>query len=375
MIDFNAERLKEMLSARKMTLQQLAEHLGISKQAVSKYQCGLSVPQTETVFKMANVFEAPLSYFSKESFPQVHPSSILFFRTKASTPKKNIEYAAVICRWCYEILQGLDKFDDIPRANLPIFDDNYSTIDKAKALREYWGLGTSPIEDLTHILEYNGIIVTTVADSELFTDGYSQIINGIPIIVLNENKGGAVRQRFNLAHELGHLILHRNLSETEFIMQRDKVEKEAHLFANSFLLSPEGFDKTVKTANWEHFLDHKREWKVSIAAMMFHCIDAKSPISGAIEKERQKLDKKFGRKFEPLDDVIPVEVPTLLSGKIENTVNDINSFERFYNIVRLPVDCIETIAGLSKGHLAQYYNNSHNSYQPYEQITLFGMEV
>ena len=375
MTGFNAVRLKEMLSARKLTLQQLAEYLGISKQAVSKYQRGLSVPQAETIAKMAKILEAPFSYFGKKPLVLSPPSSILFFRTTASTPKKNIEFAAVMCRWCYEILIGLCESENLTSAKLPVFDADLSTTDKAKALRECWGLGTSPIEDLTQVLEHNGIVVTTVSDSELFTDGYSQIINGIPIIVINENRGGAVRQRFNLAHELGHLVLHRDLSETDFILQRDKIEKEAHLFANSFLLSPEGFDGTVESANWECFLEHKRKWKVSIAAMMFHCIAAKLPISEAIEKERQKLDKKFGRRFEPLDDVIPVEVPTLLSGRIKSRLRDANSFERFHSVVRLPIDFVESIAGLTKGYLAPYSDAINDEYQPFEQITLFGMDV
>jgi Zn-dependent peptidase ImmA (M78 family)/DNA-binding XRE family transcriptional regulator len=354
-----------------MTLQQLAGRLGVSKQAVSKYLSGKSAPRDESIHTMADVFGVPVSYFNKASMPLTQPSSALFFRKTASTPQKKIDYAAVVCRWCYEVLRGLEEFGDSFRANIPVLNDAQGAIGKAKALREHWGLGTSPIEDLTRALEDNGIIVSAVSDAELSVDAYSQMIDGVPIIVLNKDKGSAVRQRFSLAHELGHLVLHGDMSEAEFIMRRREAEGEAQLFANSFLLSPEGFDDTVVADAWEQFLDHKRKWKVSIAAMMHHRIDTDTQNSEMIEKERLKFIRLFGRKAEPLDDAIPKEAPSYILGRIGRHMTDDGFFDRFYAGVRLPADYMEMIAGLPKNLFEEHKEEDHGGgepHKPYEQM-------
>jgi Zn-dependent peptidase ImmA (M78 family)/DNA-binding XRE family transcriptional regulator len=362
MLDFNFERFKEIRIARKMTLEQIAELLGLSKQAVSKYEHGLSVPKPEMLNKIAKTLDVPLLCLSSTSLAMENASSILFFRTKSDTPGKDIEYAGITCRWIYEIARGIEVFEKNPKTNIPAFDENLGISEKAQYLRNYWGLGTSPVKNLTNILEENGIVIaliespkTRTETSKFNTDSYSQIVAGLPIIVLNKCKDNAVRQRFNLAHELGHLVLHSKLSKTEFKLNRNAIEDEAHLFANMFLLPADSFNNMVNSFELEHFMELKDIWKVSIAAMLYRCEQANILQSEQVQKIRFQMIHLFGRTWEPYDDVIPLEIPHFLAERLERNIRDKDSFDKFYNLVKLPLHDIETLSGLTHGYFSRYY--------------------
>lgn len=67
-----------------------------------------------------------------------------------------------------------------------------------------------------------------------------------PFIILGTNKGVAVRRNFDLAHELGHLVLHRHIQFDLLSPEEYKtIEHEADIFASEFLLPEEAFKKTL----------------------------------------------------------------------------------------------------------------------------------
>jgi len=214
-----------------------------------------------------------------------------------------------------------------------------------------------------------------IDSAELNTDAYSRVINGIPIIVLNKSKGTAVRWRFSLAHELGHLILHRKVSVTDFDIRSDNLEDEANLFAEYFLMPKEGFVNSMmspKAPKLEHFVSLKKEWGVSIAAMVYH-----SNKIGIINNRRantlQKRMSKHGwRKNEPLDhgdDRLKFEVPEKLQNLIFQQIDDINSFNKFFDIVRLPLNEIERLCSLPENYFSGYRDENTQEVSVYTDQT------
>jgi Zn-dependent peptidase ImmA (M78 family)/DNA-binding XRE family transcriptional regulator len=372
---FNGNRLREMRVVRKMTLEQLAHSLGMTKQAVSKYEHGQSIPAPDTINKMLSILDMPYKYLCKEDVSYNTESSVLFFRTMSSTTRGNIDYADIISRWGYEILSALEA----PRANrfsLPDTNDNLTVSDKALELRKHWGIGLLPIRNMTELLENNGIFVFVVDTADLKTDAYSRIINEIPIIVLNKSKGTAVRWRFSLAHELGHLFLHRGLSETEFALRNKECEDEANLFAEYFLMPTDGFRNSVLATKLEHFIPLKKEWGVSIAAMLYHCKRIGLINLNRINSLQIQMSKQGWKKKEPLDDEFEFECPQLLEKVISEQVTDSNSFSSFYNSVRLPINEIESLCSLPEGFFSAYAPEKETmenvSGNPiYEQLSLF----
>ena len=210
------------------------------------------------------------------------------------------------------------------------------------------------------LLEGNGFFIFAIDSAELNTDAFSRVINEIPVIVLNKNKGTAVRQRFSLAHELGHLILHRKLSGTDFDIRYDALEDEANLFAEYFLMPEEGFVNSMispEAPKLEHFISIKKEWGVSIAAMVNHS----NRIGLINERRTELLLKKMSilgwRKNEPLDhgdDGLKFETPEKLHNLVSQQIADIGSFNKFFDIVRLPPDEIERLCSLPENYFSGY---------------------
>lgn len=358
MAKINPERLKEIRIVRKMNLFQLAEKLGLTKQAISNYEHGKSMPSSEIISKMLNIFDISRNYLSKDTIEPKEATSSLFFRAASITTETDRIFANIICKWCYEIILGIDSFDNIPKINLPEINENFTIPEKAAYLRQFWNLGNTPINNVTSTLEANGIFIFIVNSSELHTDAYSQIINGVPIIILNEHKGTAVRWRFNLCHELGHMVLHKNMSTTEFELKANQIEKEASLFASCFLMPAESFENSVITTKLEGFLDLKKEWKVSIAAILYNC-----EYIGLIDKNKytklqKQLSKKGWRKNEPFDDEFEFEKPMYFHQQAKKYLIDKNSFDRFNNLVRLPLIDIERLCLLPCGYLTKYNNGT-----------------
>ena len=293
MSGFNPERFKEIRTVRKMNLPQLAAKLGLTKQAISKYGLGKSMPSSEIINKMLDVLGISRNYLTKSSIEISGTNSPLFFRAASTTTETDRSFANIICKWGYEIVLGINSFENIPDINFPNFDRELTIPEKAAYLRHHWDLGNTPINNITSVLEANGIFVFIVNSSELHTDAYSKIINGVPIIILNEYKGTAVRWRFSLCHELGHLVLHKNLSTTEFELNAEEIEKEASLFASCFLMPTESFRNSVVNVRLEDFLALKKELKVSIVAMIYNCeyigvIDHSKHV--ALQKQLSKKD-------------------------------------------------------------------------------------
>jgi Zn-dependent peptidase ImmA (M78 family)/DNA-binding XRE family transcriptional regulator len=373
---FNNERLTEIRAVRGLTMEQLAAKLNITKQMVSKYENGKSIPPIEAISKMSGIFNVPNKYFFKDSI--VFGDGTSAFVLRGSENKKLKNKVRIKTRWGYEILQGIKNrseavFDCLDKSDL-------SVPEKAMALRRRWELGSRPVGNMTELLESRGVNIFTVTMPELKADCYSQVINGTPIVVINNNKGTAVRQRFNLAHELGHMVLHGNKLDFDYDARDMTLENEASLFAEYFLMPNGGFEESLISRNIkiEELVKLKRVWGVSVSSMIMHCGHM-----GFIDSERKTaLHKSIGsrgwKKKEPFDDVIANEIPQKIGAQMTNQITDTASFADFYSDVRLPVDKIEELCSLPSGILMRFRNSESeerfsddNRQIGIEQLSLF----
>ena len=121
----------------------------------------------------------------------------------------------------------------------------------AAQVRKYWDIGTGPIKDLQYLLEKNGIIVTGFDTNEDKIDAFSQrtIVAGndiyfIAVALGNRPEG---RIRFDMAHELGHILLHPWSEDLEAITKDEfkARERQANMFASAFLLPRDSFGKDI----------------------------------------------------------------------------------------------------------------------------------
>lgn len=367
----NPNRLKEIRTMRGLTLEQVATELNVSKQAVSKYEKGTSQPAPESIDKMLSLFEIPRSYLTKDDFDLELLQSPLFFRTKKSTKQSEKEIAATYTQWVYEMLSQTDIEQIRAAVNLPRYAKNISIEEKALELRKDWELGLGAIDNLSSVMEYNGINILAVDSEQAVCDAYSQVIDGIPIIIINRKIGSAVRWRFNLAHELGHLILH--IPDVGSMKSFDEIEKEANLFAENFLMPAASFEKCILSTKLDYFTTLKPTWKVSIAAMIYRCDRLQVIEKHRILRLQQQLSKRGWKTIEPLDDELKYEEPKLVFSRIKPAISDKIAADEFFTHLCLPIFDIQKLLGLSK----EYFKNMgvfdiHQSIKnEYQQLSLF----
>ena len=329
--NFVGERLKEAREARGLTGASLADLVGLKRASISLYELGKSSPQPDVLVRLATVLKIPRAYFLRA--PQGADTDTLFFRSMSGATRADRQKARRKYTWLKEITSYLRGFVRFPQPNIPLLDlpPEVVAIDSnvieyaASQGRKYWGLGNGPISDVTLLLENNGVIISKVTLETMRMDGFSSWdeITRTPYVILGHDKGSAVRSRFDVAHELGHLILHRNLP-TQFAGSPANIkvmEEQANEFAGAFLLPEESFANDLYIVSLDSLRALKDKWLVSIGAML-HRANALNLTS---EKQATGLWVNYARRGwrtrEPMDDELQPESPRLLRRAFELIVD------------------------------------------------------
>lgn len=321
---FIPQRLVEAREARGLTIVELAEIIDISHQAISKYEKSKATPSFDTLEKMSNALKLPTTYFYKILAPR--KELVVFFRSKSNATVKSKKVHENKINWIQEIFEYLERFLDFPKVNVPryIVRESYIPTDFEKIdqmaleVRKVWGLGNGPISNVVLLLEKMGIIIGRSSFSNYSIDACSRWeIEKRPFILLSDDKT-ASRSRFDVAHELGHLVLHSRIKTSEFNKKENYklIEKEAHRFAGAFLLPATSFGPEIVSSEIEHFIALKKRWKVSIQAMAYRATTLGIFSEFQHIYLRQRLAKNNQLSKEPLDDVLPFEEPTVLKQAI-----------------------------------------------------------
>ncbi len=292
------KRLKLARSAACLSLRELAARIGnrVTAQAIGKYERNEDVPSSGVFIALSGALGVSLDYLAGD---QEMVLERVEFRKKQITSKKDqaqVEAKAlhVIERYLMvEEILGLRSADwDRPReAPYPVRE--LADADRAaRSLREYWDLGIDPIPNLVELLEECGIKIVMV-DSEENIDGLAANVRRgaarepVRIIVIRKGLHGE-RQRFSLAHELGHMVMD--------VEGDDKFrEKAAHRFAGAFLMPAEVLWSKVgkhrSSIGWGELFGLKELLGASVQAIAYRCSDLGifPPVLS------QKLFKEFSR--------------------------------------------------------------------------------
>jgi Zn-dependent peptidase ImmA (M78 family) len=325
---FIGERLTEAREARGiMTKSALADLLNLSVKAVSQYENNICNPRQEMVSQIAALLKVKETFFFRRvSCGSANP---IFWRSRHAASKASRVVAERRLNWAKSISdEYLKSYLDLPVLTMPKQSDLGVPIDPknladeqiesiALKCREFWGLGTMPIPDMTVFLENNGLIITCGDLDSASLDAFSNVsdIDGSFHIFLGTDQSSAVRSRFDAAHELGHLVLHSHLANAFFDDEKTKkhslIEHQAYRFASAFLMPADSFRGDVWMTALEPLLSLKTRWKVSVGAMIKRCDDL-----GLIDDTHvRRLWISYNRRWknaEPLDDKIPFESPQLM---------------------------------------------------------------
>lgn len=318
--DIIPSRIKQARVSRGYSMADLGNLVGVSRQAISKYEIGTYTPTEAVLSRIASVLRYEISFFRKPLPSDAASPSTVFFRSRRSTTKKSKEAAKEKIAIFQEIDKYLRQFVSFPKVNLPTIDYHFTyeqlniqQIEEfAMAVRNNWGLGNAPIVNLTNVFQKNGIMISVMNLNNKKIDAFSVWKDAIPYIFLSSEKYSDVRLRFTLAHELGHLLLHANYINEEEIQTKvifDKIEKEADLFAAALLLPATTFSNDIYSTSIDHFINLKKKWKASIGSMIYRCQDLDLLTENQIKYLKDQMSYNHYWKSEPLDNIIPLEQP------------------------------------------------------------------
>ena len=332
----NGDHIKSARLFRGLSLSDLSNKTGITKQALSLYENETIRPEISKLVAIAQALDFPIEYFMSLDNFQVKTEST-YFRSLLSTPKIARTAQSVRVEFIAKIYEILIDYVDFPDKNFPEIafsgrnafsecadEEETSEIESiATQCRKFWGLGFGPIVNLQKTVESNGIIITSLFTDKDEIDAFSQrtIINGnsVYIIVLNSTKNN-VRTRFDIAHELGHIFLHPWSENIEELSRQEFKEREsqANKFAGAFLLPRESFGNDVShyPTKLEYYLHLKEKWNVSIQAMIYRAHQLKIISTTQYQYLMRQISKRGWRSCEPYDRPFNIE-KTLLQEAIE----------------------------------------------------------
>lgn len=326
-------RLLEARIAQRMTQTELANRVGVSRQAVSGYEAGVKSPEPETMRAIADVLEQPMGFFTRSDLPTFGPASANFYRKVGPDTKRRNSACDTYSEWLSQTAYAFDEWVNYPKMDIPAFEpksesNRYSEeeIEEiAEAVRDSFGLGLGPISNVVRLLESKGVIVTRVAISKENIEAFSFWRGERAFIFLASDKESAARSRLDAAHELGHLCLHRwvGTEEIEDPKTLKAIEREADRFAGAFLLPRKSFPNEIYSPRLMAFLDLKRRWKVSIQAMVYRCKTLGIFDEQQVTNLYKEISRRKWRTREPLDGEggLPLEQPLLLSKIVEMVIN------------------------------------------------------
>ena len=232
------QRIHQSRLAAGLTLEALGQQLGVTKAAIQKYEKGTVTPDSAKLLKIAKTCGVRTEYFfRKDSVELTHAE---FRKTRAFGVKRAEAVQIRVAEQVEKRIALQNAFPESPIAQFAVpeaIPGQVGDLEDLEAIaeeaRRAWSLGLNPIGDLTDTLETLGLLVLMVEEDHPGFSGMTAIATAAdsqryPVVAVSSTWPGD-RQRFTLAHELGHVLLAGRLAD-----KMDE-EKACDRFAGAFL--------------------------------------------------------------------------------------------------------------------------------------------
>ena len=275
--------IKSARKLRALSQQKLADEVEVSKQMISKYEKGQSVPSSSVLIKLAKSLKLSMDYFFTS--PAVEFGEINFRKKSRLSVKRldSIKEEVKLKLSNYLEIENILQIDNIfdsatQKRKVNTVEDIENVV---QSIREDWEIGIDPIHNITQILEDQKIKVIEIAEEKNLIDGMATLIDGkYAVIVVNENFG-IERKRFTLLHELGHLIL--DLPDCD----NKEEENYCNRFASEFLFPKSAvlkeFGDKIRRVSSQELIEAQIKYGISIQAITYRLVEV-----GIMTKSRQQ---------------------------------------------------------------------------------------
>jgi Zn-dependent peptidase ImmA (M78 family)/DNA-binding XRE family transcriptional regulator len=342
---FDAQRLRVARHERGLASGELASKVGVSATAVSQWEKGATRPRAHHVELLAEHLRYPVGYFATSGRHVDNlDSEHAFFRSLRESSRRDRDKAAAHAVLIAELARIVERHAALPEIDIPMLTPSESTLlsvwdpidEIAQAVRHAWGLGVEPIPDVVREIERHGAIVARLPLADE-VDAFSWPGYGRPIVILGVEKKNRTRSRFDAAHELGHLVMHR-----EHPRPADPgLEKQAHRFANAFILPRARLREEWPPGkiDWRALMELKTRWQMSLAALLYRARQDALIDETTYESATRYLRRAGWSKIEPGDEG-PPERPRVLESAVHALSEHGFGIEALAHEARLPTRLI-----------------------------------
>jgi len=351
-LPFNPDMLILARNSRGLNQTELAEKVGVTQSRISKLEDGLSLsPPEELVDSLSRALGYPSSFFYQHAAARAVCHS--FYRKRSGLPSSILSSCDARMNIQRLHIEKLVKAAEFETRTLPFLDPDEikgGAREVARQLRSFWGIPKGPIKNLVKIVEDAGCIVVLFDFGTLKLDGLSLFANdGTAVIFLNKHMPGD-RIRLTLAHELGHIIMHR--------VPKPEMEEEAYAFAGEFLIPEAEVKSSLYPVSLDKLARLKLYWRVSMAALLKRAAD----LGVITERQSRYLWMQMGkygyRSHEPHEDQIPLEQPSLLRELISLHLGDLE----------FTADELASVLAVNRAEFDQMYLTTPQLYQPLKAL-------
>jgi Zn-dependent peptidase ImmA (M78 family) len=244
------------------------------------------------VTRFSALLSFPEAFFYRTDIDKL-PEGAATFRSRSRTPAKEKHAALAAGAMAQELARWILERFEIPSVNIPELHDVQNPELVAEIARTELNLGDRPVPNMIRLLESRGVLVFSLAQDCSEIDAFSFWSHGRPIVLLNTMKS-AERSRLDAAHELAHLVLHRNEETT-------KVEEhEANHFAGAFLMPRQDLHSRFRRINsLTQLIQTKGTLGVSLAALVYRLHQVGILTDWQHRTFAIELSKRGYRKSEP----------------------------------------------------------------------------
>lgn len=325
----------------------LAARVDKSPTAVAAWESGAKRPTSATVAQLALSLSVDPGFFAMRPADVAAASSLPHFRSLRSTTQLARDQAFAYGQLAVDIATSVEKHVEFPEPDVPSYpvsvddQDGDGPEQAARLIRRRWALDIGPAGHLVRLLENHGVLVVFSPHGVASVDAYSFDSRLRPVVILNPIKRDYYRQRFDVAHELGHLVMHSDAEPGGRI-----VEEQAHRFAAELLMPADQIRDHLPAAMggdvWQRLARLKEQWGVSIQALLYRARRLGRLSDVSYRNAMTTISTRGWRRDEP-GLVTVIEQPSLLPRAVALLAQEGISDAQLIEQCRVPADLFHIV--------------------------------
>lgn len=328
----------------------LAGLVGMTPTAVAAWESGVKRPTPATVARLALTLRVDPGFFAMRPSDVAALSGPPHFRSLRSTTQLARDQAFGYGQLAVDIAASLEKHVEYPQPDLPQLPVAPGPAaggagelpeQAAREVRRRWGMTPGPAPHLVRLLENHGVLVVFSPPQTANVDAYSFDSRLRPVVVLNPVKHDYYRQRFDVAHELGHLVMHADAEPGGRV-----VEDQANRFAAEFLMPASDIRGHLPTAMnrgaWQVLARLKEQWGTSIQALLYRARRLGTLSEVSYRNAMNTLTSRGWRRSEP-GLISVLEQPSMLPRALDLLAAEGVTRESLLDQCRVPAGIFRTV--------------------------------